>query len=765
MLILGGVAILLQQAPFAAGYATFIDALQPAAQSTVDAVPPSSTITSRTTSPATTTTYDNKTYMPTNSPTGMPVIFVPLQKGPIPNWLGVGELERLRNNLMQIECSNSTVDNKTITYQTLASCIDPIQNYIVDLINGSDTQHAYSLFNSWGVYPDSEGNYYECTSAGHMYCSMFVNKSDNTHGYNIDVCIPSTCNKTQLEVLRTLVIANFGAKSQYDFGNTVCITDNDSVAETYVIILVFVIFIFIPTLASVVDAWKTNPAEMYSDDDFQSYVSTSAIAGRRSLSINAEASLSLLSMKIKNVDEEDEQCLTFGFVEVFSIIRSWRRLMASPRYGRSMQSLDGIRVLSMLWIIAGQTLNIQMPYFRQNSRYVMSTLPSQPSFQLILNASLATDSFLLVSGLLAMYKILGQFSRRWAPRRWSAVMFVISSYFKRMGRLMPLLAITMLFYVCMLPGLVNGPMWMDWLSKSDYTSCASGWWKTLLFINNVELDKGRQLCMGWTWYLGVDVQLHLLAPGIALLFWHYGIAAIVTTVVLIVASIGSNMATVVVNNLTACPADFMDLGVEHTELMQMPYNRAVPFLLGFLVAFWFNVIGEESGARNLAPMRLWKRMLLMATSISLMAVPLFSTMGMRYTEGPEVGMCQWDDFQSFVYLTLHRASFSLGLFLLITGLLAGWAGWLLNLLCMPAWTPLARLVYGVYLLHPIVIEVLVYGGNQMPQYTTFNFITLYFAAVVLTFFFSALVFLVLEGPLFAIHNICLRGVTSSAQRR
>eukprot|EP00040_Diaphanoeca_grandis_P016871 m.87516 g.87516 ORF g.87516 m.87516 type:complete len:897 (-) comp26081_c0_seq2:85-2775(-) len=708
------------------------------------------------------------TQSPTAVPTKMPVIYVPVPKGPIPQWLGMNELEELKDALKEIaNGDNVTFRNRTFNVAELGSCLAPMQQYVVDLINGTNTRFAFSLFNSWGVYPDSEGNYYECTSTGNMYCSMGVNKTDNgNQGYKADVCVPSTCNETQVEIIRFLVLES-GLKDmrEYIFGDTTCITNDTSLAETYVIILVYVFILGIPLLASIVDAWKSNPNERHSSDEEQpKIVSQVVVAGRHSLSVNSEEALPLLAKKFSQFEEEDDECLTFGFVEIFSIIRSWRRLTANPRYGRSLRALDGIRVLSMLWIIAGQTLLIQMPYFRDNSRYIMSSLPSQPLFQILLNASLATDSFLLVSGLLAMYKILGQFSRRWAPRRWSAVVLVIMAYFRRIGRLLPLLAITMLFYVCMLPTLVNGPMWMDWMNRSEFAMCAHSWWTNILFVNNLESD-AMSSCMNWTWYLGVDVQLHMLTPGIALLFWHYGISAIVATMVLILGSIGANVATVVANNLTACPTDFMDLAYPHVELETKPWTRAVPFLLGFLVAFWFNIIGEESGARNLPTMSIRRRVFLFVLSAALMFLPLFGTVSMRYTDGPLGGQCRWSESESVAYLSLYRVSWSLGLFLMILSLLGGWSGWLLNLLCMPAWTPLSRLVYPVYLLHPIVLEVLVYGGNQEPQYTPFNIVTTYLAAVCMSFFFSALVFLVLEGPLIALHDICIRGVTTSARKR
>ena len=115
-------------------------------------------------------------------------------------------------------------------------------------------------------------------------------------------------------------------------------------------------------------------------------------------------------------------------------LQSYRKLVATPKYGRALRTLDGIRVISMLWLIMGQTLLIQMPLL-DSSRFILAQLRARPSFQVVLNASLATDTFLLVSGMLAMYKMLQRFSRRSTPRGVVNVTFsIIAVMLKRVRR-------------------------------------------------------------------------------------------------------------------------------------------------------------------------------------------------------------------------------------------------------------------------------------------------------------------------------------------
>ena len=113
--------------------------------------------------------------------------------------------------------------------------------------------------------------------------------------------------------------------------------------------------------------------------------------------------------------------------------------------------------------------------------------------------------------------------------------------------------------------------------------------------------------MSWTWYLGVDVQLNFITPGVALLFWHCGVSAVGTTLILILVSIGSSFIELYEGDMDACPKDYMEWRL---ATLVKPWMRATPFLLGFLLAFWLNTVGDESGARNLPRMRSWRRFIM-----------------------------------------------------------------------------------------------------------------------------------------------------------
>ena len=75
------------------------------------------------------------------------------------------------------------------------------------------------------------------------------------------------------------------------------------------------------------------------------------------------------------------------------------------------------------------------------------------------------------------------------------------------------------------------------------------------------------------------------------------------------------------------------------------------------------------------------------------------------------------------------------------GSLVGW------FLTHPGWAPLARLSYGAYLIHPIVILSMVLTGTEKIRFDQNSFLSYYIASCVVTFAAAMTVSLVIESPI------------------
>jgi hypothetical protein len=94
------------------------------------------------------------------------------------------------------------------------------------------------------------------------------------------------------------------------------------------------------------------------------------------------------------------------------------------------------------------------------------------------------------------------------------------------------------------------------------------------------------------------MQLFVIVPLVTLVFWHFGLVAICSVLVLAVGSAVANAVGVVDMNLTECSNDVLNFTLPLMTHDTKPWFRAVPYLFGILLAFLYNAMGEFDGANN-----------------------------------------------------------------------------------------------------------------------------------------------------------------------
>lgn len=91
-------------------------------------------------------------------------------------------------------------------------------------------------------------------------------------------------------------------------------------------------------------------------------------------------------------------------------------------------------------------------------------------------AALYTDAFLLMSGLLTSYAIIGRVQRKQSPR-------LFQEYVGRFMRIVPTFGALILFCTYILPIIGSGPLW-NLVVNQHAENCKQYWWRNLLFIHN-----------------------------------------------------------------------------------------------------------------------------------------------------------------------------------------------------------------------------------------------------------------------------------------
>jgi peptidoglycan/LPS O-acetylase OafA/YrhL len=126
-------------------------------------------------------------------------------------------------------------------------------------------------------------------------------------------------------------------------------------------------------------------------------------------------------------------------------------------------------------------------------------------------ASLYTDIFLMLSGLLTTYTIIGRLQR-------GRKLIVWRELLDRYLRIIPSIIFLILFCTFILPLLGSGPMW-NLVVTSHAEICKKSWWRNLLFIQN--WFGYNNICLTNTHHTGIDMQLFIAALFLTMILWRW----------------------------------------------------------------------------------------------------------------------------------------------------------------------------------------------------------------------------------------------------
>ncbi|KAK3254732.1 hypothetical protein CYMTET_36065 [Cymbomonas tetramitiformis] len=195
------------------------------------------------------------------------------------------------------------------------------------------------------------------------------------------------------------------------------------------------------------------------------------------------------------------------FMLHFALRRNWELFGALRKGSNTFGCLDGIRVLSMGWVVFGHVLvyssglgfaNIEALY-PPNGKLATDT-----STQILASAFFSVDTFFWLSGFLTTYSLL---KRTTANEALQGKAFFTKLYplsiAARWLRLTPIYAFVMAFYGLLQPTFSGGPGWQscrqNWGAK-----CDTDWFANLLYFNQFYPKWDENIrCMGHTCLRGL----------------------------------------------------------------------------------------------------------------------------------------------------------------------------------------------------------------------------------------------------------------------
>ncbi|XP_062140090.1 nose resistant to fluoxetine protein 6-like isoform X2 [Drosophila sulfurigaster albostrigata] len=394
-------------------------------------------------------------------------------------------------------------------------------------------------------------------------------------------------------------------------------------------------------------------------------------------------------------------------IKIFSIRASSRALFrtTNPKSNPNViDCLHGMRCMSLLWVVFGHEymFGLVQPNINQWSIYHWLQQPFQ---NMIVHAAFSVDTFFFLSGLLVIMIALRSMDKT------KGKLSVPLMYLHRYLRLAPLVGVAILVYMQLLPLLVSGPLSNN--GVDDFEKCERTWFWSLLFVQNYATT---EICLGHTWYLGVDMQLYLLSPIFLFALYKWGKKAAIGIVILMILLLVWMFTLMMVKEYSVYFRNGFGPADSNRWLYHSTHLHATPWLVGAVFGYFLHV--NRGKSFKLTPLMVWAGWLL---SLAIIFACEFSLVGYDKFGGPKLTM-----LGDALYYTLTRLGWPLALCWVVFACMQGYGGMANSFLSCPLWQPLSKLSYSVYIWHILIQEMNVRRIQSSTYFSDYEMVSSFF---------------------------------------
>lgn len=422
----------------------------------------------------------------------------------------------------------------------------------------------------------------------------------------------------------------------------------------------------------------------------------------------------------------------------FSLISNGEKLFKTTQNPEQLLCLNGIRAISMWWVIFGHEYSLMM--FGGISNWKDFTeLMADKANMFLFNAPYSVDSFLMMAGLVTMYTFLKAMDK-------GTKFNIFLYYLHRYLRLTPAVAILIPIHAFLVPYMGSGPFWGG-IDTGYSEACREYWWSSLLYIQNF-VNSNAQNCMPQTWYLSVDMQLFLLSPFVLLpsvwypkyLRYLLGVLIVLGIVVPTVVSYEYNLSSV-----------FAALDIK-TMLGQIDFLiyyyfqthcRFGPYVVGLL--FGDLVYQYKKSKRSYLNKKL---------SICLWIIAHAILWGCLYGTAPLRDM-EFDPVPHAIVNGFSRSIWAFGLGIVIYLCVTGNGGFVDAFLSLPVFQLLAKLSYSIYLVHYVLVGIRYAVARDTFHISHAYIMHIFWADFMLSLFLAFLLCVTCESPIIILEKYLL----------
>ncbi|UJR11689.1 hypothetical protein I4U23_015870 [Adineta vaga] len=562
-----------------------------------------------------------------------------------------------------------------------------------------------------------------------QHCTLLPtsSKSNSRISLILGLCVPSSCDRQSLVSLIELFFKQLNITED----NFVCSNDppngqrhlSNGVILTIIVLSVLCLLVLIGTMIDLIPKSKMTSIHNFiiHNGTYDDLVNENEI----------------------RTESKSNRTSRILFLSEFSALKSLRRIFTVKETNNndSYVFLNGIRVLSLFWVIIAHSLLYSLSYTNNITDILTST--RNILFQLISDAQFSVDTFFVLSGFLTTILFLRQVKKD----EKLSFRLIFLYYIHRYIRLTPVFLLMILISINLTPYFGQGPMYpieQGFESKG----CREGsWWTSIFYLSN--FIKSDDMCLNIGWYLNNDMQFHWIAPltlipfvlrrktlaiSIAISFVFIGIGSILS-ILLYYPNVSLNNPATLTNNFGG-PSFY-------TYVYIKPWCRISAYAIGLLTGYIVTITGRQYR------MNRYIQIIGNILIIPLALICLFGT----YPDNIYVNSLSRSVIVAYISLSRTFWSMVIGWLLFLCSTNQG--GIVNDILSWSIWTPFARLNYSCYLVHSTILHILIYNQTMPFYYQGYlllnNFIShtflCYFAAIFVSIFFET-PFFIIEKKLF-----------------
>ncbi len=319
----------------------------------------------------------------------------------------------------------------------------------------------------------------------------------------LGLCVPSSCNRPDVVSL----VHKFFENSNITEDNLVCSNDPPNGQKgltngAIVTITILSILGFLVLLGTIMDlilmsrhgAVEKMPSHVNGYDPIADVVVTE----RTPLNLPRYSRFSVQAL----IDTTSQTV----FLAEFSALKSLRRIFTIKQKNdnESYPFINGIRVLSLFWVIIGHSFLFSLVYASNSLDVVIWT--RNIALQLISSAVFSVDTFFALSGFLTTILFVRQVEKEGKL----SFRLMLLYYIHRYIRLTPTFLLIILISINLTPYFGSGPVYPTQVGFETPQCRIQYWWTSILYVGNIV--KPDYVCLPVSWYLYNDMQFHWIAP-------------------------------------------------------------------------------------------------------------------------------------------------------------------------------------------------------------------------------------------------------------